>query len=161
MFMRHGKSDWNTESSDDHSRPLNTRGKHSAERMGEVIRELGLIPDLVVSSTALRARSTAELARISGGWNSRLVLEDDLYGASVSETLAVAALHGGSATRIMLVGHQPTWGMVVMHLTGSRAEMRTATIADIEMHTASWHDVPQSRGALVSLLQASTFLHTG
>ncbi len=161
MFMRHAKSDWDAESSDDHSRPLNDRGKRSAERMGVVVRELGLVPELVVSSTALRARSTAELARISGGWDSRLVLEDDLYGASVSETLAVAAHHGGSAHRIMLVGHQPTWGMVVAHLTGSRAEMRTATIADIEVHAESWDVVPQSRGALVSLLQVRTFLHTG
>ncbi|MCZ7533340.1 MAG: histidine phosphatase family protein [Acidimicrobiia bacterium] len=159
MFMRHGKSDWDVASPDDHSRPLNTRGKRSAERMGVVIRELGLIPELVVSSTALRARSTAELARISGGWDSRLVLEDDLYGASVFETLAVAAHHGGSARRIMLVGHQPTWGMVVTHLTGSRAAIRTATVVDIEMHATSWDDVPQSRGALVSLLQARTFLH--
>lgn len=159
MFMRHGKSDWDAESSDDHSRPLNTRGKQSAERMGVVLRELGLIPELVVSSTALRARSTAELARISGGWDSRLVLDEDLYGASVRETLAVAAHHGGSASRIMLVGHQPTWGMVIAHLTGSHAEMRTATVADIEVHAESWDDVGQSRGALVSLLQARTFMH--
>lgn len=161
MFMRHGKSDWGTGSVDDHARPLNNRGEASARRMGVVLRELGLIPDLVVSSSAVRARSTAELARLSGGWESRLIIEDALYGASVAESLAVAAHHGGSAGRIMLVGHQPTWGMAVAHLTGSLADMRTATVADIEVRASAWDELPQAQGVLVSLLQARDFLDDG
>jgi len=158
MLMRHGKSDWDAGAADDHSRPLNARGKRSADRMGVVVRELGLVPDLVVSSTAARARATAELARVSGGWASRLVLEDDLYGASVQETLAVAGRHGGDSSRLMLVGHQPTWSMTVRHLTGARAEMRTATIADIELHVDSWQAIEGAAGAIAALLQPRHFL---
>jgi phosphohistidine phosphatase len=158
MLMRHGKSDWDTDATDDHSRPLNARGKQSADRMGHVLRELGIMPDLVVASTATRARSTAELARLSGGWASRLVLENELYGADVAQTLEVAARYGDASARILLVGHQPTWSMVVSHLTGARVEMRTATVADIEVHTDGWTEVPHSRGALVALLQPRHFL---
>jgi phosphohistidine phosphatase len=125
--------------------------------MGEVVRELGLVPDIVVSSTAKRARSTAELARITGGWESRLVLEDRLYGASVGETLAVAAEHGETHTRIMLVGHQPTWSMAVQHLTSAVVAMRTATLADVEIAASSWVDLPGARGTLVALLQPRHF----
>ena len=158
MLMRHGKSDWDTDAPDDHSRPLATRGVVAAERMGEVVRELGLVPDLVVSSTARRARSTAELARITGGWDSRLVLEDALYGASVAETLAVASRHGKECDRIMLVGHQPTWSMTVQHLTGARAAMRTATVADIELLMNDWSELRNARGSIVALLQARHFV---
>jgi phosphohistidine phosphatase len=158
MLMRHGKSDWDAASADDHGRPLSPRGIRSAERMGEVVRELGLVPDLVVSSTAKRARSTAELARITGGWESRLVLEDRLYGASVGETLAVATEHGETHTRIMLVGHQPTWSMAVQHLTGASVAMRTATLADIEVSASAWVDLPNARGTLVALLQPRHFV---
>lgn len=159
MLMRHAKSDWDAGALDDHSRPLNDRGVRSANRMGEVLRDLGIVPGIVVSSTATRARSTAELARVSGGWDSRLVLEDRLYGASFADTLAVASEHGGDHERAMLVGHEPTWSQLVHHLTGARAAMRTATCADIEMPVSSWASVSTaSTGTLVALLQPRHFL---
>lgn len=158
MLLRHAKSDWDAGAPDDHSRPLSSRGVRSAERMGEVLRDLELVPDVVIASTATRARSTAELARISGGWRSRLVLLDALYGASVDEALEVAAEHGGSHGSIMLVGHEPTWSMTVRRLTGANAEIRTATCAVIEMHTDRWEDVPHASGSLVTLLQPRHFL---
>jgi len=158
MIMRHGKSDWDADAQDDHDRPLAPRGVVSAERMGEVIRDLGLDPDLVISSTARRARATAELARITGGWHSRLVLEDDLYGTSVATALDVAARLGGDASRVMLVGHQPVWSLLVAHLTGARCAMRTATVADIELDSHDWTSVREGTGTLVTLLQPKAFL---
>ena len=158
MLMRHGKSDWDAGAENDHARPLAPRGVAVAERMGEVIRELGLVPDLVVSSTAKRARATAELARLTGGWDSRLVLEERLYGASVSETLSVLAEHGSTCNRVMLVGHQPTWSMTVKHLTGARVSMRTATIADIDLSITGWADAPEAAGTLTTLLQPRHFV---
>ena len=160
MLMRHGKSDWDAGVPDDHSRPLNDRGKRTAERMGVVLRELGLVPGLVVSSTAVRARSTAELARLSGGWDCRLVLDDTLYGSGVADTLAATANHGRDTTRVMLVGHEPTWSMTVTHLTGAKASIRTGTVADIEIMADDWDQLPDSRGVLASLLQSRAFLHT-
>lgn len=158
MLLRHAKSDWDSGALDDHSRPLSKRGVRSAQRMGEVVRDLGIVPDLVVSSTAARARSTAELARLAGGWDSRLVLEDALYGASVMTTLAVAKDHGGDTTRLMLVGHEPTTSMTIRHFTASVATVKTATCALIELHTASWDDIETSRGSLLTLLQPRMFM---
>ena len=160
MLLRHAKSDWDAGSRSDHERPLNPRGIRSAERMGEVIQDLGLVPDLVVSSTATRARSTAELARLAGGWGSRLVLEDRLYGASVQDTLQVAADHGGGCDRLMLVGHEPTWSMTVRRLTGAVAAIKTATLADVELNANTWGDVTTASGSLVTLLQPRQFLRT-
>jgi phosphohistidine phosphatase len=153
MLMRHGKSDWETDAGSDHDRPLSNRGERASERMGLVVRELDLVPDVVVSSTARRARTTAELARITGGWSSRLVLDEALYGAGVSETLETAARHGGACTRIMLVGHQPTWSMVTRHLTGTMVDMRTATIANIDVNASDWKSLPDASGTLISVLQ--------
>lgn len=158
MIMRHGKSDWNAETADDHSRPLNQRGVTSSERMGEVVRDLGLVPDIVVSSSARRARGTAELARIAGGWDSRLVLEDGLYGASVSESLQIVNQFAEEHSRVMLVGHEPTWSMLVKHLTGASVAMKTAAIADIELPISSWATISDSKGRLVTLLQSRHFI---
>ncbi len=160
MVMRHGKSDWNAGAGEDHGRPLSHRGVQSAERMGEVVRELGSVPDLVISSTAVRARATAELARITGGWDSRLLLDSDLYGASVEGTFDVISGHGGDCERIMIVGHQPTWSMVVKRLTGATVAMRTAAIADIEISAADWKDIGNAPATLITLLQSRAFLPT-
>ena len=160
MLLRHGKSDWDAGSATDHDRPLAPRGVRSAERMGVALRDLGLVPDVVVSSTATRARSTAELARLAGGWDSRLVLEERLYGASVIDTLGVAEEYGGPADRLMLVGHEPTWSMAVHHLTGANVAMRTATCADIELNAVRWEDLTSISGQLVALLQPRHFLRS-
>ena len=160
MIMRHGKSDWNAGAGDDHIRPLAQRGIESAERMGEVIRDLGIIPDLVISSTAVRARATAELSRITGGWATRLVLEDDLYGTSPAGALDVVARLGGDCSRVMIVGHEPTWSMLIKKLTGATCAVRTATVADIEMHTSRWDTVGGAGGPLVSLLQPRGFMRS-
>lgn len=158
MIMRHGKSDWDAGSQDDHARPLSPRGVASAERMGEVIRDLGLAPELVVSSTAQRARTTAELARLAGGWSSRLILSDELYGASVNDTLDVVSELGNDHSRMMIVGHEPTWSMLVQHLTGARCAMRTASVANVEVSAGDWASVTSSSGTLVTLLQARHFM---
>lgn len=161
MIMRHGKSDWNVGAGNDHDRPLAKRGVNAAERMGEVIRDLGIIPDLVISSTAVRARATAELARITGGWATRLVLEDDLYGTSPGGALDVVAKLGGDCHRVMIVGHEPTWSMLIRRVTGASCAVRTATVADIEMHTTHWETVATASGTLVSLLQPRGFMRDG
>ena len=160
MIMRHGKSDWDVGAQSDHARPLANRGILSAERMGEVVRDLGIIPGLVISSTAVRARATAELARITGGWASRLILEDDLYGTSPRGALEVVARHAGDCERVMIVGHEPTWSMLVRQLTGGSCAMRTAAVADIEIHTGSWDNVTTASGTLVSLLQPRGFMRS-
>jgi phosphohistidine phosphatase SixA len=60
LVLRHAKSSWSDPARDDHERPLNTRGRRDAPRMGALVRKHGLIPDVVISSDAVRARLTAE-----------------------------------------------------------------------------------------------------
>ena len=60
LVLRHAKSSWNDPARDDHERPLNKCGRRDGPRMGELVREYGLIPDIVISSDAVRAQLTAE-----------------------------------------------------------------------------------------------------
>jgi phosphohistidine phosphatase len=113
---------------------------------------MGEVPDLIVSSTAVRAESTAELARLAGGWPCPLQLDGDLYGASPQGVLRVAARHGGDAERLMLVGHEPTWSGLIAELTGARARVRTATVAGIDLDISDWADAPHATGTLAFLI---------
>ena len=66
IFFRHGKSDWNAGVGEDYLRPVNKRGKKDARRMGRFLAEIGGVPDRIISSTAIRARTTMEIAREAG-----------------------------------------------------------------------------------------------
>jgi phosphohistidine phosphatase len=60
LVLRHAKSSWHDPALDDHDRPLNKRGQQDGPRMGELVREHRLTPDVIISSDAVRARLTAE-----------------------------------------------------------------------------------------------------
>jgi phosphohistidine phosphatase len=154
--MRHAKSDWKADYESDHDRPLNDRGRRSARLMGRVIATEGLVPDLVISSTALRARTTAELAIASGGWDTELVLDKALYESGPQGVLAAGA-SAPDVDSLMLVGHQPTWSMLVARLTGERADMKTATVAVVGLDLDTWADLPDSSGTLTRVLEPRSF----
>lgn len=143
--MRHAKSDWSADYGVDHDRPLNDRGVRSARVVGQMLAKEGLIPHLIISSTAERARRTAEIAMENGGWEAELVLEPRLYGSGADEVVEVAG-SAPSVERLMLVGHQPTWSLLVSAFTGQRVEMKTATVVVIEFDIGQWSEVATSRG---------------
>ena len=154
--MRHGKSDWDADYESDHDRPLNQRGIESARLMGRVLADQGLAPDVVISSTAVRARTTAELAMAAGDWGADLLLDRALYDEGPKGVLSVGA-RAPDLPRLMLVGHQPTWSMLVAALTGESAEMKTATVAVVDVDLDFWSRLPGATGTFNRLLQPRDF----
>lgn len=114
------------------------------------------MPELVISSTAVRARTTAELAAEAGNWTTELTLDRQLYGAGPGNVLEVVS-GVRDVDRLMLVGHQPTWSGVVAVLTGARADMKTASVASIELLIDSWSEVLDAAGILEYLLHPKIF----
>lgn len=156
LVMRHAKSDWNAEFGGDHERPLNDRGIRSARIMGRVLAADGLAPDLVVTSTAVRARSTASLAKAAGGWDCEIILDSSLYGTG-ADVAVQSATSVADSDRLMLVGHQPTWSILVSILTGERADMKTATVAAIDFDMDAWKDLPSVRGDLSAIYEPQDY----
>lgn len=156
LLMRHAKSDWDADYGPDHDRPLNDRGLRSARLMGRVLAEENLVPDLIISSTAVRARRTAELAIEAGHWETELVLDRSLYDEGPRGVLEAGA-SAPDVSYVMLVGHQPTWSMLVASLTGERADMKTATVAVIELDLESWAELPRASGKLTRVLKPRSF----
>jgi len=150
--MRHAKSDWEADYGSDHDRPLNQRGVRSARSMGRVLASEGIEPQVVISSTALRARATAELAIEAGGWQAELRLDRLLYDSGPDEVLLMGASTAPEVSRLMLVGHQPTWSVLVKVLTGERVEMKTASVAVVVVDLDSWAGLPDGRGSLHRVL---------
>ncbi len=153
QVMRHAKSDWGSGSAD-HDRPLNTRGREAADAMGRQLRAWDLVPELVLASTAERARTTVERAALAGEWDCPIETRHNLYMTSPAGALTVLAAAPDTVTSVMLVGHQPTWSELVERLTGGRVRVATATVIGIDLDIASWSMAPSARGEITHVLQA-------
>jgi len=125
--------------------------------MGRVLAAHGLEPQVVISSTALRAKTTAQLAIEEGGWEAELRLDATLYESGPADVLGVGA-SAPEVSRLMMVGHQPTWSMMVAELTGERVEMKTATVAVIELEMDSWAGLRLGKGTLSRVLDPKSQL---
>lgn len=158
LLMRHAKSDWDARYRADHDRPLNHRGVRSARLMGRVLSEDGAQPDLVISSTALRARATAEHVVEAGRWDAAIRLDPNLYGTGPDAALVVAS-GAPDVGRLMMIGHQPTWSRLVTTLTGSSVVMKTATIAVIQFPVESWAEMSDN-GEIAAIYQPRDYFGT-
>ena len=147
LLMRHAKSDWSADYAIDHDRPLNERGVRSARAIGRVLSEDDRVPGLVVTSSAVRARTTAQLAAEAGEWGSEIVIDSRLYGSGADAAVQVAA-ESGSVEPLMLVGHQPTWSILVSILSGESIEMKTATVAVLQFDLSDWSNLPGATGTM-------------
>lgn len=156
ILFRHGKSDWHSPYGADHERPLNERGVRAAETMGRLLARAGLAPDHAIASSAVRARTTLELAQAAGAWECTTELDSDLYGTTAGGALAVAAGAPAEAESLMLVGHEPTWSQLAHHLTGGHVVVKTATVIGIDLPIDSWRHT-DTRGSLAFVFQPRDF----
>ena len=139
--MRHAKSSWADANVQDHDRPLNRRGLRDAPRMGSWIADQELIPDSVISSTALRARTTAELViEHCDGIACELELEPDFYHAPPAAYTGRMRMLDEQIDRVMFVGHNPGMEQLVSMLSGTWERMPTAALAIFELQIDSWAD---------------------
>jgi phosphohistidine phosphatase len=148
--MRHAKSSWQDGDLSDHERPLNSRGERAAPWMGQWLREQGFVPDQVMTSSAVRARETAERVVAELGYDGPLVVSPQLYMADVSGILGVIAEADPAAERLLVLGHNSGISEAASHLTGVELDMPTAGVAWIELDLPRFADVRmKSRGRLV------------
>ncbi|WP_419933726.1 SixA phosphatase family protein [Candidatus Palauibacter sp.] len=151
LILRHAKSSWNDPGLRDHDRPLNRRGNRDAPRMGRLIADRDLVPDRIVSSTAVRARTTAALAAAEFDHDVEIETTRDLYGAHPDGYIEVAEERGGEAERLMVVGHNPGITALVTRLTGEVEYMPTAALAVVELDIEDWSELGRAgEGQLVA-----------
>jgi phosphohistidine phosphatase len=108
FLLRHAKSSWDDSKVDDHSRPLNERGKRDAPRMGRQMRQRGCAPDRIASSSAVRAYATARaVARELRYRVGAIVKSDERYLAEPATLLACVHATSDAVGSLMLVAHNP------------------------------------------------------
>ena len=151
LILRHAKSSWKDLSLPDHDRPLNKRGKSNTKLIGRLIADEDLVPELILCSTAVRARKTAARVAASAGFDGELQLLPQLYHAAPDAYLQEIALVGDEIECVMVVGHNPGLEQLVTETTGAYERFPTAALAQVEYEIDHWHEVIDRRGRLVNL----------
>lgn len=154
LLLRHAKSSWKDDQLEDHDRPLNRRGKRDAPRMGQWLSQAHLCPDLIVSSTAKRARKTASRVAKHCQYQGIIELEGTLYLAPPEAYLNVMQRFDEHVSCALMIGHNPGLEQLLALLTGQEQTLPTATLARVELEIGHWHEVnSQTRGSLCGLWQ--------
>lgn len=150
--LRHAKSSWDDASLADFDRPLNSRGLASAPLMGRTMAERGYLPDVVISSPAARAATTAKLAAEAAAIKDPILFEGRIYEASPQTLVRVISEIDQNASSAMIVGHNPGIEGLVSFLTGELAAMPTAALAVIDLEINEWNAASQQSGKLVEII---------
>lgn len=141
LILRHAKSSWDEPELADIQRPLNKRGKNDAPRVGEIIKEAGLVPDVILSSPAVRAVKTAEAAADTCGYEGEIEIRENFYPGSPGDYIdALNEIPDGYA-RVMVVGHNPGLEELLSDLTGESELLPTAALAQVELAIQRWIDL--------------------
>jgi phosphohistidine phosphatase len=161
LILRHAKSAWDTAVATDFDRPLSKRGKQDAPRVGGWLRRQGLVPDLVVSSPAKRARKTTiKVCRELGIPKQEIWWEPRIYGATTEMLLRVLAACQADAEIVLLVGHNPGLEHLLEYLCGSDVSLPTdgkllptAALARLRV-AANWKHLRPDCATLVSITRS-------
>ena len=151
-LVRHAKSSWSDGSLTDRDRPLSQRGRSSAPDMGRRLAAEGHQPELIISSPATRAFSTAKkIAKELGFKKSEIRKDESLYFSGTSSMLNLLEGLDDGYEKVMIVGHNPAMTSLLNILCDSPVHnMPTCAIAVITFDTESWAGLSLEGGELLA-----------
>ena len=147
-LLRHAKSDWSDSALPDHDRPLNKRGKRARTTVARHV--AGWKVDLVVCSTARRARDTAK--PVVKALGCPVQYADALYAADAAGLLAVVRGIDDKDDAVMLVGHNPSIEELTELLCAQSPAYPTAALGTVDLTVDRWADVAPGCGTLAAFV---------
>jgi phosphohistidine phosphatase len=120
LLLRHAKSSWDSAGVPDRDRTLTPRGRRAAAAMRRAMRDLGLVPDLILVSSARRTMETMDALE---PWDDTPLIEplDELYLASEARLLATLRGVAETVRGVLMIGHNPGMHELAVALTDPRA----------------------------------------
>lgn len=141
LIMRHAKSSWDQPNLSDYERPLNERGQIAALKMGSFLKELNILPQAILYSTAQRTTETMSLFVEASQFQGTLLPKDDLYASSAESYLSIIRNYKEDHETIIIIGHNPSCENLCRMLCGSETFFPTAAIGHLALPIDHWQDL--------------------
>lgn len=151
-IIRHAKSDWNNPFLRDYERPLNKRGTKNAPFMGEVLAQKHIHPDLILSSGAVRAKTTARIIAEKVGYDTeKIVYEESLYLADETAIERLLKNIPSSKKSVFLVGHNPGLTLFAEYISGHEiGNIPTCGIVTVKLKQDDWKSLGRKSAEFIS-----------
>ena len=148
LLIRHAKSSWKDNAPDDSQRPLNKRGKRDAPFMGKLLAKESISPQLIVSSPAVRAFSTATIiAKELNYPHTKIVMNKLIYDGGLNSLFDVVKSLDNELNIVFLFGHNP--GLTIFSNFISDKEIDnipTCGIVGVDLDISNWEEIDQNSG---------------
>lgn len=141
LLMRHAKSSWKDSKLADHERTLKKRGHKDANNVAKVIKKKELVPDLIISSSAVRALDTAKILIEKLDYKGEFIVHDVLYMAEPATYIEKIIQTPDEVNRLLVVGHNPGLESLVQILGDKIGSMPSGALAVIVLPVQSWSEV--------------------
>ena len=150
IIIRHAKSSWDDASLSDFERVLNKRGERDAPHMGKVLNEIGINPDLILSSPANRAHTTAKFfAQALNYPEDRIVTNETIYDRGPQQILYLLNELDESFKTVMLFGHNPDLSFLAKYLSNYDAgNLPTCGVVCIDFKSDNWVNIGEEKGKM-------------
>lgn len=149
-IIRHAKSSWKNLTLDDFDRSLNKRGQKDAPFMGKILKKKGVFPDAIISSPALRAKTTAQSIAKEVGFTKSILYIEKIYEASKGDLYDVVKSIDDKYETVFLFGHNPGLNMFVESLVDFHGNIPTCGIVELEIDCKKNKDINASCTKLIS-----------
>jgi phosphohistidine phosphatase len=147
LILRHAKSSWKNRKLNDHDRPLNKRGKKESVKIGDYLKNVDLMPDTIITSSALRAIETTTLLCRQSGYNGIVEVNFSFHEGNTASYLQAISTSNEDKSRLLIVGHNPTLEQLINILTNKSVRLPTCTLVQIKLNVPSWDNVIHSSGS--------------
>jgi len=152
LLMRHGKSSWKDDSLSDYERPLKKRGIKDTKRIAKELAKHDLIPDIILSSSAERARETVEVMAETLGYQKRILFSDELYMGEPQDFINILSNLSNEYNTVMIVGHNPGMEAYLQIIDGEIEALPTAGLGHLVLVLDDWKDITfDTMGDLISV----------
>ncbi len=151
-LIRHAKSSWDNPGLRDFNRPLNDRGLRDAPRMAQLLANRGVRPDLLVSSPAKRALTTAQFFAAAFQYaDAAIQREESIYESLPHDLLRLISQLPDEARTVLLFGHNPTFTEVANRFSEELIEnVPTCGIVQIESSADRWNTLFEGNAKVMS-----------
>ena len=149
-LVRHAKSSWKYPKLDDFERPLNKRGRRNAPFMGAILKELKVAPDLILSSPANRAATTARIIADTIGYPlEKIQYNETIYGSSEYDLIDVIQQVNNDVNQAMLVSHNPALTELANTIGDTAiSNIPTCGVCCVNLNISSWIKFGNQQGKL-------------
>jgi phosphohistidine phosphatase len=158
-LLRHAKSSWDDAALADHDRPLAPRGRRATKLLAGYLRGEGIVPELVLCSSARRARETLEGIASALGDQVEVQIAPELYGGTEDDLIERVRVIADGVRSAMLIGHNPAVQALALDLAASGRKLDriadkypTGALATLAFE-GSWPELPRGSAELVAFVR--------